>query len=90
MAASRGDHAICPPGMMINNRYKIVKECGCGNFSKVYECVDLKQDNLRVAIKFLKKEYAGDAKFESDILKGLGAKDKDNTQKVAKMTDFFV
>jgi len=75
--------------MVVNNRYKIVKECGCGNFSKVYESVDLK-DNSRVAIKFLKKEYAADASFERDILKGLNDKDKSNTAKVAKMTDYFV
>lgn len=90
MAASRGDHASCPPGTMLNSRYKVLRECGCGNFSKVFECHDTKNNNALVAVKLLKKEYASDAAFEKEILVALGEKDRSNNKKVAKLLDYFV
>lgn len=91
MAASRGEHARCPEGSLINNRYKVVRECGCGNFSKVFRCVDTQSPTKStVAVKLLKREYATDAKFENDMLKHINGHDTRDEHKVLKMKDFFV
>lgn len=94
MAASQGEHARVIPGTLINNRYLIIKEVGCGNFSKVYQCKDTKSqqtasDGDVMALKILKKEYANDASFERDMLKVLAAKDSGNHANVSKMFDQF-
>lgn len=90
MAASRGEHANLPSGTVLNNRYKVVKECGCGNFSKVFHCIDTQNENQPVAVKLLKREYASDAAFERDILKAVGSHDRSKNQKVTRMLDYFV
>ena len=88
MAASQGEHAKVYEGLVINNRYVVQKEVGCGNFSKVYRCKDNTTNEI-VALKVLKKEYANDAAFENDMLKVLGAKDTTHTAKVSKMHQYF-
>lgn len=88
MAASQGEHAKVYEGLVINNRYVIQKEVGCGNFSKVYRAKDSTTNEI-VALKLLKKEYANDAAFENDMLKVLGAKDASHTAKVSKMHSYF-
>jgi serine/threonine protein kinase len=90
MSRSVGEHIRCPEGTVINGRFKVLKEIGCGNFAKVYKCTDVQHPNATpVAVKILKKEYAADAAFEADILKALGAKDS-RGHKVVRMLDQFV
>ena len=89
MSRSVGEHVRCVEGTLINNRFKVVKEIGCGNFAKVYKCTDVQHPNSTpVAVKILKREYAADAAFEADILKALNAKDK-RGHKVVRMLDQF-
>jgi serine/threonine protein kinase len=89
MALSIGDHLRCPEGSLINNRYKVMKEVGCGNFAKVYKCEDTKSATRSiVAVKILKKEYANDAAFEADVLKALNTRGAD-AHKVVHMLDQF-
>jgi serine/threonine protein kinase len=98
MAASQGQHAQVIPGMLVQNRYVVIKEIGCGNFSKVYTCKDTKapsycaarpENTPTLALKVLKREYANDAAFERDMLKVLANKDPDNNYHVSKMLDMF-
>ncbi|CUG92377.1 protein kinase, putative [Bodo saltans] len=98
MAASQGQHAQVLPGMMVQNRYVVIKEIGSGNFSKVYTCKDTKaptycaarpEDTPTLALKVLKKEYANDAAFERDMLKALASKDTHGTANVSTMLDVF-
>jgi len=76
MSRSKGDHHACPPGTLINDRYKVIIEIGCGNFAKVYKCVDTKPADAAtapsVAVKVIKKEYAVDGSYERGVLKALG------------------
>jgi serine/threonine protein kinase len=90
MSASIGEHVRCPAGTVINSRYKVVREIGCGNFAKVYKCIDtsLPSSAYPVAVKVLKRDYAADAAFEKDILKALSKKD-DIGRKVVRMIDQF-
>jgi len=89
MSRSIGEHVRCPEGTLINNRFKVVREIGCGNFAKVYKCTDVQHPSATpVAVKILKREYAADAAFEADILKALNAKDK-RGHKVVRMLDQF-
>ena len=89
MSRSIGEHVRCPEGTLINGRFKVVREIGCGNFAKVYKCTDVQHPNSTpVAVKILKKEYAADAAFEADILKALNAKDS-RGHKVVRMLDQF-
>lgn len=84
-----GDHVRCPEGTLVNGRFRVIKEIGCGNFAKVYKCADVQHPNSSpVAVKILKKEYAQDAAFEADILKALAAKDSKG-HKVVRMLDQF-
>jgi len=49
-------------GLILGNRYEIIKEIGCGGMAKVYlaHCRKLNRD---VAIKIPKPEFAGDKEF---------------------------
>lgn len=88
MSASIGEHMRCPEGTLIQGRYRVVKEVGCGNFAKVYKCEDTRQPGAEpVAVKILKKEYATDAAFELEILKALRA--KAHGRKIVTMLDHF-
>jgi serine/threonine protein kinase len=89
MSRSVGEHVKCPEGTLINGRFKVLREIGCGNFAKVYKCADVQHPTASpVAVKILKKEYAADAAFEADILKALNAKDS-RGYKVVRMLDQF-
>jgi len=89
MSRSIGEHIRCPEGTLINGRFKVIREIGCGNFAKVYKCTDVQHPSATpVAVKILKKEYAQDAAFEADILKNLGARDS-RGHKVIRMLDQF-
>ena len=89
MSRSIGEHVRCPNGSLINNRWKVVDEIGCGNFAKVYKCTDAQNPTSSpVAVKILKKEYAADANFENDILKTLNAKDSRGHKVVRKLDSF--
>jgi hypothetical protein len=89
MSASIGEHMRCPDGTVIGGRYRVLKEVGCGNFAKVYKCVDLKapEGTAPVAVKILKREYATDAAFELEILKAL--RTRATGRKVVQMLDNF-
>lgn len=90
MAASRGDHARILPGTLVNNRYEVGQEMGRGNFSVVYSAKDKMSPNgAIVALKFVKKEYAHDAKFEHDILKAIRDANPSGQEKVLMMIDHF-
>lgn len=91
MAASRGEHARVTNGTLIHNRYEVLGEIGCGNFSKVYACRDNKADrsNDVCALKLLKKEYCHDAKFENEILRALTSQISSGTEKVLTLNDHF-
>lgn len=88
MAASEGHHIVCRPGSILNERWRVVNELGCGNFAKVYRCEDTKSKNM-VAVKIIKKEYARDAVIENSILKALAAKDPLGEKKVVRKLDSF-
>ena len=89
MALSVGEHPRCPDGTLINGRYKVLREVGCGNFAKVYKCEDTKSPTRGpVAVKILKKEYANDAAFENDVLKALNARGAD-AHKLVHMLEQF-
>lgn len=62
------------PGQLIQGRYRVISEAGCGNFAKVYRCEDTRSPGSYVAVKVLKREYATDASFELEILKAIRAK----------------
>ena len=89
MSASKGEHAKCPPGTMIYSRYKVIKECGCGNFSKVFQCEDIRENRI-VAVKLLKREYASDANFERDILLAIKKKNPQKICKIIHLLDYFI
>lgn len=89
MALSVGEHLRCVEGTLLNNRYRVVKEVGCGNFAKVYKCMDTTKPtgSSPVAVKVLKREYTTDATFEHDILKSL--RTKAVGKKVVQLLDQF-
>lgn len=100
MAASQGDHLKLAPGTLVNGQYEVLREVGCGNFSKVYEARDVRRatdatspSSSTVALKVVKKEYANDAKFERDMLKILGNKGQElqssGCSSVSTMHEFF-
>lgn len=62
---------------------------GRGNFSVVYSAKDTQAKNAIVALKFVKKEYAHDAKFEHDILKAIREANPTGAEKVLTMIDHF-
>ena len=79
--SSRDDtvgHFRGPPGTVIADRYRILREVGMGTFGRVVECLDLKPDRDRhrrsheyVAIKIVRdvKRYYDSAIIEADIVK---------------------
>ncbi|RNF14106.1 putative protein kinase [Trypanosoma conorhini] len=92
MALSKGEHLKVYEGDIIDSRFKVIRELGAGNFSKVYCCYDitLPRDVKRafVAVKIIKRDYREDAYFERDMLeillsKGLGG------AAVCRMFEFF-
>ena len=95
MAASHGDHLKIVAGTLVHGQYEVLREVGCGNFSKVYEVrnIHAPSDAKTVALKVVKKEYSNDAKFEKDMLKILGAKGLDSqaagASSVSTMHEFF-
>lgn len=64
---------------------------GRGNFSVVYSAKDKMSPSgsAIVALKFVKKEYAHDAKFEYDILKAIRDANPTGQEKVLMMIDHF-
>lgn len=76
--SSRDDtvgHFRGPPGTVIADRYRILREVGMGTFGRVVECLDLNAARRRrheyVAIKIVRdvKRYYDSAIIEADIVK---------------------
>ncbi|ORC87205.1 protein kinase [Trypanosoma theileri] len=92
MSSSKGEHLKVREGDLIDLRFKVVHEVGCGNFSKVYSCYDVTRPRCEkrelVAVKIIKKEYKEDAYFEKQMLEILRSKDKGN-KCVCRMMEFF-
>nr|CCC89492.1 putative protein kinase [Trypanosoma congolense IL3000] len=92
MSPSKGEHLLLSVGDIINSRFEIVQEVGCGNFSKVYCCFDIARrgDGRRhpVAVKVVKKEYRSDAFFEHEMLQILKRRGK-GLASVCNLVEFF-
>lgn len=72
-------------------RYQIVKILGKGTFGQVFECFDHKE-NTKCAIKVIKshKRFNSQAHTEIKILKLLLANDKENSNSVLHIKDYFL
>ncbi|KAF8279376.1 hypothetical protein TcBrA4_0101050 [Trypanosoma cruzi] len=72
MSLSKGEHLKLYEGDLIDSRFRVLRELGAGNFSKVYCCHDItRQREVKralVAVKIVKREYMEDAYFERDML----------------------
>ncbi|RHW74073.1 protein kinase [Trypanosoma brucei equiperdum] len=92
MSPSKGEHLKLSAGDLIDNRFEVLEEVGCGNFSKVYYCFGTpKAGGVRrqpVAVKVVKKEYKNDAYFEQEMLQILSQK-KNGRASVCQMLEFF-
>eukprot|EP00659_Diplonema_papillatum_P014191 gene14191-21754_t len=76
------------PHQVVAGRYRVMHECGTGNFARVFKAVDLRTGEA-VALKVLKRQYARDARSEAELLKAINAKDPDRRQKLAHMRGFM-
>lgn len=63
-------HYVGGRGDIIGENYKVRAEVGVGTFGRVLECLDLKKDDRKVAIKVVRKiqRYAESAAIEAKIL----------------------
>lgn len=84
--ATGGSHVTAPPGTIIANKYKVVREAGTGNFARVFQCVNT-LTNQPVAVKILKKGFERDADFEEEILRAVNATDPDDQQGLVKLVE---
>lgn len=86
--ATSGAHANLPVGSVVANKYKVVNQCGTGNFARVFECVNV-QTNERVALKLLKHGFERDADFECDVLQAINRHDPADEIGVVKLVERF-
>lgn len=60
------------PGLIVNNRYEVVRSLGSGSMGTVYACHDCELDNRLIAMKVLSPEVAADrvgsARFKNEII----------------------
>lgn len=97
MPPSKGTHLRFMNAEVVKRRYQVVDEIGCGNFSKVYRCIDLVESKKMpcdygskyVAMKVLKKEFKRDAGYEYKMLRILEKEKRFDTIKIPLLLDFF-
>ncbi|ESS65987.1 protein kinase [Trypanosoma cruzi Dm28c] len=92
MSLSKGEHLKLYEGDLIDSRFRVLRELGAGNFSKVYCCHDItRQREVKralVAVKIVKREYMEDAYFERDMLDVFRRKRAEGPM-VCRMMEFF-
>jgi tRNA A-37 threonylcarbamoyl transferase component Bud32 len=87
-------------GVVISDRYRVIKEVGVGTFGRVLECLDLKrtrssrrdrQENNVVAIKIVRnvKRYYESALIEADIVEEVNRRGGRGVSHCAVMFDSF-
>lgn len=93
MSTSKGVHVRIYNGDVISDRYQAQGEIGCGNFSKVYRCMDLQKSTsdkpVVVAMKILKKEYKKDATYERKMLTILSSHNRYDVVNTPRILDYF-
>lgn len=102
MSPSEGSHVRIYAGDIIHDRYEVMGEIGCGNFAKVYRCIDKKKlkmqqsassqgepSNIYVALKVVKKKYKNDCVCEIKTLKTLVSHQKSKAIRIPKLLSYF-
>jgi serine/threonine protein kinase len=97
-------HFTGPPGSVIDDRFRVVRQVGMGTFGRVLECLDLTRprrsrgrrrdhddEGPRVAIKIVRKikRYYESAQIEAKIVDALNRRGGRGTSHCAVMFDAF-
>ena len=89
-------HFKGPPGDVVADRYRILREVGVGTFGRVLECLDLRNSQRHngagvVAIKVVRdvKRYYDSALIEADIVEDVNRRGGRGVSHCARMFDTF-
>ncbi|KAK8793443.1 hypothetical protein WA158_004802 [Blastocystis sp. Blastoise] len=78
------------PNEIINNRYKVIKELGTGTFAKVFEVIDMNDQQVK-ALKVVRDipRYKDSAETEARYLKDVNEKGNEQISHIVKYYDSF-
>ena len=85
------------PGLIIDNKYKMIRQLGKGTFSRVFECIQLNNgihqidDNKKYAVKIIRNvyKYQFAARMELSILRKIKNEDPNNTSNCIHIIDYL-
>jgi len=76
-------------GLVLNDRYNVVRKLGEGTFGRVFECIDTADDGKKKAVKVVRsvERYKHDAMVEASVLDELAQLDPKNECQCVRLSD---
>merc|ERR1712166_265251 len=80
-------HLKLVQGLVLDERYSLVRQLGEGTFGRVFECMDMRDGNKKKAIKVVRsvERYKQDAIAEATVLTDLRKLDPNNQFQCVQM-----